>query len=1554
MPLPSSHSAPYQAVSPAVSPPPLLPSKSAASGSSTPTAPSAMSPRDSLHPQDKSSPPPSQPTTQVNTAASQPPQVPVSAPPPPPKKPTEIYRPAHHPLHPPLNTVQTLSLEPRAELFCLRTYPRETSTSTQESKNASGQLQEPKAGGVNAYESSVSSIRKVSQLPAVQPSDPRTTQVSDVRKGQVSDVRDRRASQFPDPRPSYSSEARPSYRLTPGRVNIPRGGRVRLNLALGTNSLRARSESATRHGLVLSLLTPGLDAPRLCLPKALDYLFRDPMQGVLYIRERAASVLFPKHTPATSKSVQVQIGRFQDCSTKPRAASTTNNTTTMNRPGPSPHPPSSLRENLNRSPTRAIVHVRIVLRHSHASRVGSRIRGPARPYQTRDRGTRTINTSAPRSQSPRLHLRACRLPDERDGHRSDDAYHDRCVVAHDHSSIPSSTPQRGLLPPRAVSPTFTGQRAPSPTGANRRAVSPTPSNRRAVSPAPGNRRAVSPAPADRRAVSPAPTTRSESDESVHAKKRNLLVKTRKIDGASSFRSSDERASSERPVSVVAQPESWAWIRTEGGNDPFARAPPTIVKTPKRTDQPSKRTMPLSPPLSSDDHDTRVPNGLDVHGHDRPPMTPALTDEAPAGDEMNQAEPDTTTPPGSPPPPKIYPLETHLNMPSLIAALLPHLSFRDWNALNALNAGIRRQLEDTRALREEVLEYWLRGVGYARWKSHKREPVGLTLRDLNAYMRGVSIAVYRYSAIAESFLAVRAQQEQTKERVPGAASKGNLVRALASSCRAYTKVILRLREQAECMHPDGDFRSPLFKSGGAPLLRVFVPSKEGAWLSDASVLDCEKELKRAGALGVLRIGDVIWDAAVGEGNAGRMVWGMEITWWYDLDYTYSTTGELPKYIHSLAFSPSYWHKIIRTSNSPLCHIDLTPYAAEIARNIQLVQDRVQTETHTVVRWVHRSRFQTRSGLPIPSASPPATVDRMWDGYIVVEVEGTNEGLADLQARVGNSVRLFPAKTAGMEFGPPTGKSPFRLLRSSSRPGEIWIRAKLSVASNRLRDALDEYLAVCGGIERAVEEDPTGALIDPTDYISCELDMVNSYAETIDKAKAKIKRVRNWSSAIAINRLPIEILMQIFEWGPFRALRQLLPSISFANRALPKQPELLSHVCSRWRNILLSSPQFWTHIDFNFWAADYQRLYDRAERHLARAGEHPVRVHHIFSISRGIEVIPRPINPFIAAASQAYAIEAEIQVDLEFAPGQLYDSLLHACFHGCVPGKLNEVFVSLRPTGSRTFAYIDEHHIFNPTSNEENIFSSVTSLWMDGLYLPWTSSAYRGLVKLVLLRFSTISIPESELMTILSGCPGLQKLHLDINIIEDEPLSNSHGATSVYLYDLHDLLVTETVANTKSSFPKTTCDGPTADHPGPVYFVNDTEQDDTFSDIDSSSASELTDETMSTLASEEAVEYFQELNGRMFPKDENLPIAIPTDANEVKRLMLHIQLKIFLGGNYVGPVDQILSPAIDGREKKVLDLITAEGSWVKEMANEFPHVSFTSVDNTPLIPHSTTEC
>lgn len=74
------------------------------------------------------------------------------------------------------------------------------------------------------------------------------------------------------------------------------------------------------------------------------------------------------------------------------------------------------------------------------------------------------------------------------------------------------------------------------------------------------------------------------------------------------------------------------------------------------------------------------------------------------------------------------------------------------------------------------------------------------------------------------------------------------------------------------HHGSSFRSPLFKLRRAPLLRVFVPSPDGDWLSDGSVLECEAQLKVAGVLKLLRSGDVVWDVAVGdEGNVGRLIW-----------------------------------------------------------------------------------------------------------------------------------------------------------------------------------------------------------------------------------------------------------------------------------------------------------------------------------------------------------------------------------------------------------------------------------------------------------------------------------------------------------------------------------------------------------------------------------------------------------------------------------------------------------------------------------------------------------
>ncbi|KAG9104563.1 hypothetical protein FRC06_001343 [Ceratobasidium sp. 370] len=144
----------------------------------------------------------------------------------------------------------------------------------------------------------------------------------------------------------------------------------------------------------------------------------------------------------------------------------------------------------------------------------------------------------------------------------------------------------------------------------------------------------------------------------------------------------------------------------------------------------------------------------------------------------------------------------------------------------------------------------------------------------------------------------------------------------------------------------------------------------------------------------------------------------------------------------------------------------------------------------------------------------------------------------------------------------------------------------------------------------------------------------------------------------------------------------------------------------------------------------------------------------------------------------------------------------------------------------------------------------------------------------------------------------------------------------------------------------------DESNTIYLVDDFQDSDSDMDSVHTTTSGFTEHTMSTLTSAAASEYFQEVNGRMFPLDENLPFLFPADQAEVCRLEIqHEATKLLLKGNYYGPVREVLTdPQPDGGRKRVLDLITGDGTWVREMATEFPHVDFTSVDNTPLVPHA----
>jgi len=60
-----------------------------------------------------------------------------------------------------------------------------------------------------------------------------------------------------------------------------------------------------------------------------------------------------------------------------------------------------------------------------------------------------------------------------------------------------------------------------------------------------------------------------------------------------------------------------------------------------------------------------------------------------------------------------------------------------------------------------------------------------------------------------------------------------------------------------------------------------------------------------------------------------------------------------------------------------------------------------------------------------------------GTVVVEAEGTNEGLADLESRCRSAI---PARndSKGQGTRDDERRRVFRILRERSKPGEVWIR------------------------------------------------------------------------------------------------------------------------------------------------------------------------------------------------------------------------------------------------------------------------------------------------------------------------------------------------------------------------------------------------------------------------------------------------------------------------------------------------------------------------------------
>ncbi|RHZ83324.1 hypothetical protein Glove_97g93 [Diversispora epigaea] len=92
-------------------------------------------------------------------------------------------------------------------------------------------------------------------------------------------------------------------------------------------------------------------------------------------------------------------------------------------------------------------------------------------------------------------------------------------------------------------------------------------------------------------------------------------------------------------------------------------------------------------------------------------------------------------------------------------------------------------------------------------------------------------------------------------------------------------------------------------------------------------------------------------------------------------------------------------------------------------------------------------------------------------------------------------------------------------------------------------------------------------------------------------------------------------------------------------------------------------------------------------------------------------------------------------------------------------------------------------------------------------------------------------------------------------------------------------------------------------------------------------------------------FRYIEGRRYHNVENVKYPLPNDDEELDRLhQQHFLLRYVWQRNFGAPVKHILNQ--DGT--KVLDVGCGAGSWIFEMASNYPNTQFTGLDISPIQP------
>ncbi|KAB5590046.1 F-box-like domain containing protein [Ceratobasidium theobromae] len=307
------------------------------------------------------------------------------------------------------------------------------------------------------------------------------------------------------------------------------------------------------------------------------------------------------------------------------------------------------------------------------------------------------------------------------------------------------------------------------------------------------------------------------------------------------------------------------------------------------------------------------------------------------------------------------------------------------------------------------------------------------------------------------------------------------------------------------------------------------------------------------------------------------------------------------------------------------------------------------------------------------------------------------------------------------------------------------AELDAAGNRLNTAIKRYLIACLTIQNYLQKANAGTQ-ELSIRAASELPSFASRESKIHRARQATGWIRNQSPTnVPINSLPPEILSRIFHL--VLQLGHHPCTNAFNRRHLPDQdtcliskyPDLLTHVCSRWRQVAIGDSTLWSHIDITpvlSLGSTGQKLIDRAKVYAARAGQ----------LLLNIDIIERT------------------------GTGRLDDG----------PSS-DEMGTSGATNDSEGYwSYDLEGHLKLPRTSPydllEKLLYPLTILRLGGWHIDWNSSVYHGLTELHLISVGTDSVHriwKSELVGILRSSPALRVFRFDLEIINEKSSTDHVG-------------------------------------------------------------------------------------------------------------------------------------------------------------------------------------